>query len=234
MKPSQSFTGFPEMIEGTTNLPNSFFSELLPFIDHLGELKITLYAFWALAKREGRFRYLRKGEMLQDERLLAGIDTPGVTDEEALEEATERCVTRGTLLKATVRFSRGTETFYFLNDAKGRAAIKAIEEGKWRPSGIDDSPLDLQVEMPNVYNLYEKNIGPLSPMIADTLRDAEKTYPASWIEEAIQIAVENNVRKWSYIDAILEGWRTRGKDAREDRGDTEKARHKYLRGWFED
>jgi DnaD/phage-associated family protein len=82
--------------------------------------------------------------------------------------------------------------------------------------------------------MYEQNIGPLTPMIADTLRYAEATFPAIWIEEAIQIAVDNNVRKWSYINAILEGWQSRGKDAREDRGDSEKARQRYLKGWFED
>ena len=71
-------------------------------------------------------------------------------------------------------------------------------------------------------------------MIAETLRDAEETYPASWIEEAIRIAVENNVRNWRYVQAILEDWRTRGRDEREDRGDSEKARRRYIEGEFAD
>ena len=69
---------------------------------------------------------------------------------------------------------------------------------------------------------------------SDTLRDAEETYPASWIEEALRIAVENNVRKWRYVQAILEDWRTRGRDEREDRGDSEKARRRYVEGEFAD
>jgi DNA replication protein len=234
MKPSQTFSGFVTGKIGTTPVPNPFFSELLPSIDHLGELKITLYVFWALNKKEGPFRYLRKSEMAEDQRLLSALQEAGLPLEESFEEALERAVVRGTLLKATLSFSQGTETFYFLNSPKGRAAIDAIQDGKWKPSGEKDAPIQLEVELPNIFTLYEQNIGPLTPMIADTLRDAEKNYPSSWIEEAIAIAVENNVRKWTYINAILEGWQNRGKDAREDREDTEKARRKYLKGWFDD
>jgi DnaD/phage-associated family protein len=66
--------------------------------------------------------------------------------------------------------------------------------------------------------------------LADELREAEQTYPAGWIEDAVRIAVDNNARKWSYVRAILENWRVRGKDDREDRGDSEKARRRYLKG----
>jgi DNA replication protein len=234
MKPSQIFSGFPSGRIEATSVPNPFFIELLPAIDHLGELKITLYAFWALAKKETVFRYLQRGEMLEDPRLLASLRIPGVPPEESLDEALERAVARGTLLKATLTFAQGPESFYFLNTPKGRAAIDSIESGNWQPGGEPGKPLKLEIELPNIFTLYEQNIGPLTPMIAETLRDAEATYPQTWIEEAIQIAVENNVRKWSYVNAILEGWQMRGKDAREDRGDTEKARRRYLKGWFDD
>ena len=63
---------------------------------------------------------------------------------------------------------------------------------------------------PNIFKLYEQEVGPLTPMIAEMLMDAEDTYPESWIEPAIAIAVENQVRRWSYIKAILEGWRVNG------------------------
>ena len=71
-------------------------------------------------------------------------------------------------------------------------------------------------------------------MIAETLQEAETTYPADWIEEALQIAVHNNARKWAYVEAILEDWRTQGKDEREDRGDSEAARRRYIEGEFAD
>ena len=234
MKPSQIFSGFVAGKIGSTPIPNPFFSELLPAIDHLGELKVTLYVFWALNKKEGPFRYIRKSEILADQLLLSAVQQTGLTAEESLDDALERTVGRGTLLNARLTFSEGSETFYFLNSPKGRAAIDAIQAGKWKPSGEKDAPIILEVELPNIFTLYEQNIGALTPMIAETLRDAEKSYPYSWIEEAMAIAIENNVRKWSYINAILEEWQIRGKDAREDRGDTEKARRKYLKGWFDD
>ncbi|MCH7587245.1 MAG: DnaD domain protein [Chloroflexi bacterium] len=229
-----TFSGFPDNQTKTTALPGLFFSELLPAIDHLGELKVTLYVFWAMDHKDGRFRYVQRQDMLGDKLLLDGLKSTSLSAEEALDEALERTIARGTLLRVDLDFSDGTENLYFLNNAKGQAAVRAIKSGEWQPSGRSNAPVELRDNRPNIFALYEQNIGPLTPMIADTLRDAETAYSESWIEEAMQIAVENNVRKWSYISAILEGWQTRGKDAREDRGDTEKARRKYLRGWFDD
>jgi len=63
----------------------------------------------------------------------------------------------------------------------------------------------------NLFSIYEQNIGALTPMISDKITDAEEDYPASWIEEAIGIAVSANVRKWSYINGILKRWKVEGK-----------------------
>jgi DnaD/phage-associated family protein len=70
-----------------------------------------------------------------------------------------------------------------------------------------------RTEKPNIFTLYEENIGLLTSMIAEELKDAEKTYPASWIEDAMREAVRSNRRKWSYIAAILESWAQKGKDS---------------------
>jgi DnaD/phage-associated family protein len=231
---AKGFSGFPEGKLRTTPIPNLFFSELLPSIDHLGEFKVSMYAFWALAQREEQYRYLSRDQIAGDELFMRGMEGSGLSAGEALDEALERAVTRGTLLLVSIENTEGTQTFYFLNSAKGRAAVKSIEDGQWAPSGDPQAPFDLAIERPNIFNLYEKNIGPLTPMIAETLRDAEQTYPASWIEDAMRIAVENNVRKWRYVEAILEDWQTRGRDERVDRGDSEKARRRYVEGKYAD
>jgi DnaD/phage-associated family protein len=233
MKRSPGFPGFPEGKQRVTPVPNPFFSELLPAIDSLTELKVTLYAFWALARKEGRFRYLTREEMAADEALLEGMGGRGRAAEAALDDGLERAVARGTLLRVAPQGGQG-DALYFLNSPKGRAGVAAIERGDWRPTGEAGAPLELALERPNLFRLYEQNIGPLTPMIAETLRDAEETYPSSWIEEALRIAVENNVRKWRYVEAILEDWRTRGRDEREDLRDTEKARRRYVEGKFAD
>lgn len=64
----------------------------------------------------------------------------------------------------------------------------------------------------DLYRMYEQNIGPLTPLLADALKDAEQTYPANWIADAMALAVTNNKRNWKYCEAILKRWNTEGKD----------------------
>jgi DnaD/phage-associated family protein len=170
-------------------------------------------------------------ELEADSLLLDGLPAEGRPAVEVLRAGLGQAVARGTFLTASYPAEHGTETVFFLNSPKGRAGVLAVERGEWRPGDEMSAP---SAERPNVFRLYEENIGPLTPLIADTLRDADETYPAAWIEDALRIAVENNVRKWRYVQAILEDWRTRGRDEREDRGDSEKARRRYVEGKFAD
>ena len=224
----RGFSGFPAGRVRTTPVPNLFFAELLPAIDHLGELKVTLYCFWRLNLKEGTFRYVRRADFLADEAFLKALAPARRDAERALDDGLERATARGTLLHVSIEGAGGGEHLYFMNTARGRAAVEALTRGEWRPTGDPETPIDLLVERPNVFNLYEQNIGPLTPMIADELRDAEENYPIGWIEEGIRVAVNNNVRKWRYVLGVLESWRTEGKDDRDDRRDTEKNRRRYL------
>lgn len=195
-------------------IPTQFFSELLPHIDHLTELKVTLYCFWRLQQREGRVLFLRLREILSDEVFLSGL---GARDDErraALMEGLERAVARGTLLHVVARSEGAEEDLYFMNTPRGRAAVRGIEEGKWQPPLRSSTSFDLTIERPNIFTLYEQNIGPLTPLIAEALRDIEETYPQEWIEEAFQIAVERNARRLAYIQAVLKRWRAEGRAGR--------------------
>jgi len=207
-----------------TAVPEPFFRELLPQIDHLGELKVTLYALWRVERKEGSFRYLLHSDFLTDERFLQGM---GTNPEEALDDGLRRAVERGALLRAEVEGAGSARTLYFLNTPRGRAAVSAIQRGEWRPSGEVKQPVEILEEAPNIFRLYEEHIGPLTPLIADALREAEAEYPALWIQDAFRIAVENNARSWRYVQAILKRWQEKGRDEQEDRRDTEKARRKY-------
>lgn len=230
----QTFQGFPEGKLRFTCLPDPFFGELLPLIDHLGELKVILYVFWRLDRMEGAFRYLHREDFLADQVFMRSLADDPAQAEAALDEALTRCVQRGALLEATLEMESGQVAFYFLNTPRGRAAVKAIARGEWRHSGDAKAPIDLLPGRPNIYHLYEEHIGPLTPMIADRLREAEDLYPASWIEDAVRIAVENNARRWSYVEAILRRWQEGGRDDRKDRRDTEKDRRRYIEGEFSD
>ncbi len=219
----KGFSGFPEGKQRLTNIPNLFFSDLLPIIDSLAELKVTLYAFWALAQKEGNVRYLRLADFLNDPEFIKGLGPTTTIATDALLDGIERAVARGTFLHINVESADGKLDLYFLNTEKGRAAVDGITRGEWRPLPDQDQPLSLLIERPNIFVLYEQNIGALTPLIADELRDAEQTYPIRWIEEAIKISVENNARAWRYIVKILERWRLEGR--KEDgirRRDTQK------------
>jgi DnaD/phage-associated family protein len=213
----KGFPGFPDGKLRVTPVPNLFFSELLPHIDHLAELKVTLYAFWGMMQKEGKVRYLRLTDFLNDHEFMKGMGATPTLAAAALLDGLERAVARGTFLHVDIESSDGKMDLYFLNTQKGRAAVEGITRGEWRPGPMSDDPLSLLVERPNIFVLYEQNIGTLTPIIADELRDAEQTYPLRWIEEAIQLAVENNVRKWRYVLAILERWRQEGKQDGDER-----------------
>jgi DNA replication protein len=230
---SKVFRGFSEGKGRSTPLPAQFFSELLPEIDHLGELKVALYAVWKLERMEGNFRYLQRQDFTEDSHFMQGLEAHPSGFEAVLDEALERLVVRGVFLRVSVTLTDGNDFYYFLNSPKGRAAVKAIQLGTWRPVSMPKTVVSLDQERPNIFRLYEEHIGPLTPMIAETLRDAEQTYPADWLEDAIRIAVENNVRRWRYVDAILRSWKEEGRHE-QDRQGTEKDRRRYDEGEFAD
>lgn len=225
------FKGFPEGKVRFTPLPAPFFSELLPRIDDLNELKVTLYAFWKLDRMEGEARYLQPEDFSEDEVFMAGL---GENSREALGDGLGRALKRGTLLQAELGLEGETRAFYFLNTVRGRAAVRALADGEWQPSGDQRYPITLSQEQPNIFTLYEQHIGPLTPMIADALKQAERDYPREWIKEAIRISVENNARKWSYAEAILRRWQEGGREQGRSQGNTEKDRRKYVEGEFSD
>jgi len=195
------FSGFSDK-ETFIQVPDSFFRDLLNEIDDLDELKVTLYALWRFEHMEGRLRFLQE-EDFSDCRL----DTA---------RALEKAVARGTLL----RVQQDRQLFYFLNSPRGRAAAEAfsMSPGKVPEESKHRSPPS---ERPNIYKLYEENIGPLTPLIADALKDAEQTYPTEWVPEALEEAVKNNKRNWKYVEAILRRWKENGHAIEQNRRDTE-------------
>jgi DnaD/phage-associated family protein len=89
-------------------------------------------------------------------------------------------------------------------------------------------------ERPNIFKLYEENIGPLTPLIADALKDAEKTYPPEWLAEALGTAIKNNKRNWKYVEAILRRWKEEGHAKKQDRRDAQENGRRYAEGEFSD
>ena len=206
----KGFAGFPDGKVRSVPLPETFFSELLPLVDHAGELKVTLYAFWRLSLKAGQYRFVQRSDFADDERLMQGLAASPRQAAEALDDALERAEARGTLLRVVLEDAQGERDLYFMNSARGREALEKLTRGEWRPDGLDGDVVTLSHVRANAYTLYEQNIGPLTPMISEELRDMAESYPAAWIEEAIRVAVKNNVRRLKYVLAVLERMRAEG------------------------
>jgi DNA replication protein len=216
------FSGFTDS-ETFTQIPDSFFRHLLTEIDDQDELKVTLFALWRIGSMEGHLHFLREQDF------IACVPDPG--------PALEKAVKRGSLLEAVPRTtSQGIRNkaaaLYFLNSPRGRAAAESFAKGQWQP--VTTVPVAAKLERPNIFKLYEENIGPLTPMIADALKDAEKTYPPEWVAEALEVAVKNNKRNWKYVEAILRRWKEEGHAKKQDRRDAQEDGRRYAEGEYAD
>jgi DnaD/phage-associated family protein len=203
----KKFKGFPPGKVKQIQIPAQFFSDLLPLIDDAAELKVTLFCFMALHQKEGKHRFLRR----QDFAPL--LESLGEHPDSALETALAQAVERESLLLGE---SRG-EKLYFMNSAAGRESLRQLQAGTWQPDDAGHS-VEIMPERPNIYALYEANIGALTPMIAEALKDAEREYPAQWVADAMRLAVAQNKRNWRYIESILKRWQLKGKDDEKHEG----------------
>ena len=225
---NQPFPGFPAK-SSSTLLPDLFFSRLLPEIHSLPELKVVLHIFFRLHQKKGTPEFVTYEELGSDGTLMEGLD--GTTEApEVLRHALDSAVGRGVLLHVVLKARGQSQDAYFINSASSRAAVSRIESGEL---SMQVSP-HTRRESPNIFILYEQNIGLLTPMRAEELKEAEKLYPAAWIEEAFEEAVALNKRSWPYIARILERWSVEGKGSGKSGRDSKKKRgpERYLGGKY--
>jgi DnaD/phage-associated family protein len=211
MKPFKGFTNS----ESFTQLPDTFFQQLLNQIDDAAELKVTLYFLWRAEHVDG---LLRESDF--------GTEELGLPSDE-IRLGLGKAVKRGSILKV----KKEAEAYFLLNSPRGRAVAQALESGKLNPEAVGSN---VPLERPNIFRLYEENMGPLTPLIADALKDAEETYSAEWVVDTIELAVKNNKRSWKYCEAILRRWKEEGRGEKQDRRDAEKDRDKYTKGEYAD
>jgi DNA replication protein len=184
------------------SLPDSFFTQAMPKIQDLAELKIVLYVSYLILRKQERPYFVTYKELLSRE-LMATMG------EETLRQALNSAVEHGALLHSTLNINGVPEDVYSLTDDSRQ------------PSAI------------NIFALYEQNIGIITPMIAEELKEADKIYPPQWIEEAFKEAVTLNKRSWKYIARILDRWASEGKDSGEYRRDVKKdGPDKYIKGKY--
>lgn len=229
--PSASeFAGFPTSARATA-VPNLFFARLLPRIEAPEELLVTLYFFYA-ATIGGRRRspaFVTRRELAADATLATALANLSDRDD-ALDRGLALAVERGSLLRVDARGDGRDEALFLLATPHNRREAERFAGAELR---LDEPlPEAEPEEESNVFALYEENVGAITPLIADDLKDAEERYPPRWIQEAFREAVSLNKRSWRYISSILRRWEAEGPDYEEAGRDPEAdwLERRYARG----
>lgn len=228
----EPFPGFPTRSRSIP-LPELLFTRLLPETDSLVEVKLILHVFWLLSQKKSNPKFISYEELSADKSFLKGIDVKGTPDE-VLRAALESAVDRGVLLHLVLDIEGEPEDLYFINTKHNKRIITSLQSGELSlKDTLTDEP-HMGEDKPNIFILYEQNIGLLTPMIGEELKEAEKIYPVSWIEEAFKEAVDLNKRNWRYISRILENWRSEGKESGKSRRHSKKEKdpNRYIKGKY--
>ncbi|MEN8493555.1 Lin1244/Lin1753 domain-containing protein [Dehalococcoides sp. THU3] len=103
-----------------------------------------------------------------------------------------------------------TETGEILS--KPPVNIQSLEIPEEEPISNNSAGPALQVDTDfgEICKQYADNIGKVTSLVADGIRDWVDNYPAEWIIAAIKEAVLSNVKKPNYISAILDNWDKNG------------------------
>ena len=229
----EQFKGFPAKMQFTP-VPNLFFSRLLPQINDMAELKTTLHIWETLYHKRGYPRFVTYRQLLANKSLITSLSQIAKPPDEVLRNALEMATKRETFLHIVLDRDGEDEDIYLLNTESDRQIVAKIQSGELHLPGLKvERPTYIEEELPGIYTLYEQNIGMLTPMIAEELREAESFYPETWIKDAIKEAVARNKRNWRYIAAILERWSTEGRSNGAYRRDFKKTSpDKYIKGKY--
>ena len=218
------FAGFPSSGLATA-VPNLFFARVLPQITQPEELVLTVYFFYAQQHAPGPRRtprFLSRRELAADAALLRALASlAGGTDHEALARGLDAALERNTLFRAEIEADGRSEEVFAVNTPANRRAMEALTG---RALSFEEPlPLAEGTAAPNIFALYEENVGTITPLIAEHLQDAEERYSPDWVREAFSEAVSLNKRNWRYIATILRRWETEGPDYEKPERDTEAA-----------
>jgi DnaD/phage-associated family protein len=214
-------------------LPPELFTEVLPQISLASELKVTLQIFYRLSRQRGPApRRVSWDELTGDRALRRGLRMISKLRpfEELLAEGLDAAVQRRTLLHVVLPSDGRAVNWYLAHTSANRswADLAGV-------AGAVLAPAEQQPEeRPAILTLYEQNIGLITPMLLEELREAEDRYPHHWIEDAIRESVRANARSWRYIKKVLERWAAHGRQDATDRSERPIDVDRYTSGAYGD
>ncbi len=226
MRGLEQFPGFPTQTHATP-VPEAFYAEVLPHLTRLAEVKVFLVALRRIRRQRGAIRLVTARELVSAPEIGAlteardGDAAPHHDGDDGGPTDDREAIVRGVMAAFTeagvfigIPLS-DDDAAYFLNDSEGRRAAERVRAGA---AAVTPAPAPAHGERETapqpgmIFRLYEDTIGPIPGAgIAEELAEAEREYPASWIQDAFQEAAAHNARRWAYVRAILRKWRDRGK-----------------------
>ena len=216
---SRRFGGFLVATDPAVCIPSAFFTDVLPHVTDLAELQATLAVFRLAAEAGGIEQPVARDALVRDRALRSALRQSGSPREPdaRIAQGLDLAVGRGSLLAFAAERGAVRQLWYYVNTPANHGLVAAMARGAVAPPEAlwqaGEVPAVVP-ERPNVFRLYEQNIGLLTPLIADQLVAALESYPQAWIEDAIAEAVAYNRRSWRYVQRILEQWATVGREPR--------------------
>ncbi len=221
----EAFNGFPGGAVASSAIPNQFFAQVLPAIDTLAELQVTLHVLWRTSPGPRRPQLIALDELVSEPLLLVPLANESGGAKSAIERGVRTAIRRGTFVETTIESPPTRRTMVGVNNQRARRAIAdllTVPVAQTEPSHplLADDPS--VVSRPPIFALYEANIGLIQPILADELRRAGELFPSTWVEQAFREAVRYNKRNWRYVKRILDKWATEGRDRHATHGNSVK------------
>lgn len=129
----------------------------------------------------------------------------------------EKLEARGLIERSVSKNNTVTNWRVVISDTKlYRQIVKtvSVDSEEKRPLPLERKKEKKEEDDPEtlaeISKAYQSEIGVITAMIADELREASTAYPLQWVKDAIHESAVQNKRGWKYVLAILTRWKAQG------------------------
>ena len=160
-----SSTNIPKEIRYTPT-PNLVFGKLLDEIKELNDLKFILRIIWMINQAKRVPKYITLEEIISDRIINAIIPKPNTEPDTFCKSILNKPQLLNLFLYHEININQSNTAVVALNTARNKTMLNKIKgldkfDSVFQPNG------DVSEESPNIFKLYEDNIGTLNPIITD-------------------------------------------------------------------
>jgi len=171
-------------------------------------------AWWGVIKLAGKCeadgKIVSGGEGLGIDDIADALHVKTSEDRQALESMIAKMEKRGSLIwneTHVLTVVHWEERQRIPPSARPESVAERVRRHRERQKAGEGEAVG---ELGVISTLYEENIGVLTPLAADRLKDIAERYSPGWFGEALKEAVARGARNLKYIETILERWRVEG------------------------